>query len=266
MRAFRDSELISLALGSTSQGNQEKYKTVDGRYYVKARFEYQQRLWRDNLVEVIASMYALRCSLPDMVKVVKQGLCLIGAKEGSYSEAFDRDGSLFVPFSRAAAVRLDTASVHGIARDATQWVPFLINTYSDIVGEDATPYLVSMLLLDLVVANEDRHLGNFGFLCRRGEKQLNYSLLFDFGLGLFEHDGRYYPGMPLERAVKHIRLKPWGLKVSAALDFLETNYSDLVKCMLPKSLSLEDFEFPSDLSRDYFVWINERLGVKIGSV
>lgn len=266
MRAFHDSELISLALGSTSRGNQEKYKTVDGKYYVKARFEYRQHLWKDNFVEVIASTYASKCHFPKEVEVVRQGLCSIGAEGGSYSEAFDRGGRAFIPFSRAAAVQLDTASARSMAADSARWAPFLIDAYSSTVGADATAYLVSMLLLDLIVSNEDRHLGNFGFLRSRGEKQLDYSVLFDFGLGLFEHDSRYYPGMPLERAIKHIRIKPWGFKVSAALDFLETNHSGLVKRVLPKSVSLGNFEFPSDLAREYFMWINERLGVEVGGL
>ena len=100
-RTFSRDEVYEISLGATSKGAQKKYKTTNNFFYIKSRFIYQQRLWRDDFVEVIASQYAGLCNLPDNVAVVSQGLCKVGREECSYSEAFDLNGDYYIPFSRA---------------------------------------------------------------------------------------------------------------------------------------------------------------------
>ena len=52
-----------------------------------------------------------------------------------------------------------------------------------------TDYLIVMAIIDFLIGNEDRHLNNFGVLTDDSTYRL--LPLFDFGLGLFEHDRRY---------------------------------------------------------------------------
>lgn len=268
-RTFQDSEVVKLTIGSTSRGNQPKYKTLDGKFYIKSRFLYGHHLWKDNLVEVIASQYAHCCKLPEGVNVVKQGICELGADDCSYSEAFDLDGSSFIAFSRTLEEGSefdDLAFKCSRSGDMYSWFSLVRDYYSECVGSDQSIYLATMMLLDLIVANEDRHLSNFGYLRGAATRVLRPSVLFDFGLGLCEHDSRYYEDMPLSRALKKIRLKPWDAKVTTVADFLEDKYSTLVSDTLPSVVNLKDYVFPSNLAREYFQWVNERLGVRVVSM
>lgn len=266
VRKFTGAEVIPISIGITSKGNQPKYKSKDGEYYVKRRFEYQQHLWHDNLVEVVASQYAYQCVLPPEVSVVRQGLCSLDFADCSYSEAFDLQGSYYLAFSRSLGDCLSALAQASRSANGYDWFCILRDFYVKYVDTDPTDYLVTMMLLDLVVLNEDRHLSNFGYLVTDNLNALRFSPLFDFGLGLFEHDTKYYENMPLDRALKKARLRPWDLKVAAALDLLERYFPDKVVTMLPSLVDLSVYKFPSPLSREYFKWINERLGVKVGNL
>ncbi len=261
-REFSSDELISLAVLTSSKGNQQKYKTKDDKYYVKECFNYRCTLWQDNLVEVAASQYAASCHLPAEVRVVRQGPCKVDGRSASYSEAFDTEGDYFISYSRAMGDKLnDPRYLHFSASD---WMKYIYNTYSELIGMDASSYLTAMTLLDAVVGNEDRHLNNFGFCCTQ-ESQLSPSPLFDFGLGLFEaNDYRCdHPGVPLSKALRHLRLKPWNAKLETVLELLLDQYSNLVYTILPLKVYLDDYTFPSGIARSYFKWVNERLGVEV---
>lgn len=266
-RKFVYDDVVNISLASTSKGNQDKYKSCDGLYYIKTRFLHQQRLWHDDFVEVIASQYTHQCNFSGDVPVVRQGLCRLGNEECSYSEAFDVDNWSFTSFSRYLDKEFDTLSrLSTRISDKYTWFCTLRDFYNSALEEDATEYLVAMMLLDLVVANEDRHLSNFGYLSCSETLQMVPCPLFDFGLGLFEHSTLYYEGTPLDRAVKKIRIKPWSMKVLQVLDLLNEHFSSDVSAMLPVSVDLSKYHFPSVLAKNYFQWINERLGVQIVGV
>lgn len=259
-REFDSSKLIILDIGSTSRGNQRKYKTITGDFYIKDRFLYHDVIWKDHLVEVVASKYAASCNFPPDFKVVRQGICTVDGIVASYSEAFDRDGCAFIAYSRAMGDRLEDLQL--LRYTADDWFKFIFETYSEFTQRDEGEYLALMTLLDLVIGNEDRHLSNFGYLRREGEP-LQHGVLFDFGLGLFEANDSVFPGIDFRRALKHVRMKPWMAKATVVLDRLERDYSSLISSVLPAAINLEDYEFPSTLAREYFSWINERLGVKV---
>ena len=55
MLRFRESDLVSGLYGTSTKGNQRKWRTRDGKYYIKENFFYLDRYWRDDMVEVVAS-------------------------------------------------------------------------------------------------------------------------------------------------------------------------------------------------------------------
>jgi transcriptional regulator with XRE-family HTH domain len=58
--------------------------------------------------------------------------------------------------------------------------------YADTLGQEFTESIKSMLVLDAVIYNEDRHFGNFGVLRdNRSGKIIRPAPLFDHGLSLF---------------------------------------------------------------------------------
>lgn len=57
-------------------------------------------------------------------------------------------------------------------------------------------------------------------------------------------------------------MKPFWFTPEQLLDFLLDECGSILD-VLPTSIWLGHFEFPSDLALKYFLWANERLGVKI---
>ena len=256
-KSFNSLECDSISIGTSSKGNQRKWKTLDGLFYIKESFYYMGVAWKDYLVEKIASRYAALCHLPPYVHVVRQGLCYIDRRPASYSEAFDTDDSYFISFLRENP---EFERV-GFPKHAGYLERFqmLVKCYTEVVGSYAENYIPIMTLLDIVVGNEDRHLNNFGYLMTTGG--LVPAPLFDFGLGLFEHDPMYNE-LYFPKAIKKVRLKPVGWNIDQAIDCLKACYPDCLD-ILPKRVTLSDFQFPSTMAAMYFRYVNERLGVSI---
>ena len=259
-REFSSKDLLALTRGTSSKGNQKKYKTCDGQFYIKELFQYDGREWRDDLVEVSASRYAGMCTLPSGLKVVSQGLCCVDGRPASYSESFDRDGSVFVSYLRA--VRRSFGEDHREPTGSPAMRMYnVIGNCSSVLGCDAAQYIVAMSLLDLIFVNEDRHLHNFGFL-REVDGSIQFAPLFDFGLGMFEC-GAGYDTCKSHGKLPDVTLKPFDFRASKLLNFLVGNFGDLVSAMLPTTVELSQFTFPSALAEEYFCQMNERLGVHV---
>lgn len=256
-RNFRTSDCESISLYTSSKGNQKKWKTLDGRFYIKEPFYYMGIEWKDYMVERVASQYAALCTLPSYITVVKQGLCHVDGKLASYSEAFDNDDSYFVSFLR----EFPEFEHIGFPKRASYLERFqtLVGRYTEAAGVYATSYLPIMSLLDIIVGNEDRHLNNFGYLMT--SDGLVPAPLFDFGLGLFEHD-LMYNELYFPKAIKRVRPKPVGWNVDQAIDCLKECYPECLD-ILPKQITLSDFQLPSTKAVMYFRHVNERLGVSV---
>lgn len=256
---FDSSELLSLSTMTSSKGNQRKWKTKDGRYYIKGCFRDVYREWRDDLVEVIASQYAGSCNLPCGVSVVAQGTCTVDGELASYSTAFDLGKYIFIPYNRAR--RLFLKQFDPFAGTPKECFLNIVSDISHIIRKDVTPFIVTMMLLDLIILNEDRHLNNFGLLLGEDDT-LTVAPLFDFGLGLYEHDTCYDKNRQ-SLQLADPRLKPCWFKASDCADFLIDHCGQYWSDILPSVIYLSSFTFPSELLRIYFRNINERLGVKV---
>lgn len=256
-RSFKKSEAIKISVDVSSKGNQAKWKTIDGKFYIKELFYYDYQTWKDNMVEVIASQYAALCKLPAGMSVVRQGLCDIDGRSASYSEAFDFDGSYYVSYHRLRESWLHKwDDPRGTHEEIAQQI---ISDCSDFAGHDVSDYLHTMFFLDCIVSNEDRHLNNFGFVCRP-DASLEFSPLFDFGLGLFEC-GDEYCKHKARMSIPKVRLKPCWFTQKQLVSYLLDNSN--IANIAPDVVRLSDFKFPNKLARHYFVWVNERLGVKV---
>jgi len=230
-RQFSMSDFDKLDLGNTSKGTQDKYVSKDRTVFVKTRFYYQGRFWNDDVVEVLASgigeQFGFNC--------VRQRLGRLGGMDCVFSEFFTEKFVPFAKFDRAG----DLTDFNGLDR-----LKFSIDLLWEKSGVDCGRYFYEMLLLDHLVCNEDRHTNNFGMFFD-GEKY-GIAKLFDFGLGLFEHDSIYL-GMQLSDALAKISKKPFGERLPL-IKWLECSYG----FHRPESLDISRMVFPSSLAREYF--------------
>ena len=126
---------------------------------------------------------------------------------------------------------------------------------------DVTDYLLVMALTDTVMLNEDRHYNNFGVLYKDGVYTI--SPLFDYGLGLFEHDSIYTSykyNNNLEAALRKVKSKPFltnhfkTLKGLCALGYTDRLQHYLESIVIPDSIYT-----PSSLSAVYLKTVLERV-------
>lgn len=202
---FYEKNMISLQLGSTSKGNQDKWRDVDRNLFVKGAFWYQGRYWKDYLVEVIASEIGDQLNLSDVI-VVKQYLCSIVLKDGmSVNGCFSDDFSVkgkFVPFKKLMK-KLNVERFEGTLEEKFDTV---LGWYAKYYNVNAVNYVIAMFLIDYLVANEDRHYNNFGILDT--QNGFRFAPLFDFGMGLFEGDVEYELSS-YDEAKKQLLSKPF---------------------------------------------------------
>ena len=257
IKGFDSKFMTDIALASSSKGNQRKW-LVDN-YFVKEQFFYQGRFWQDNLVEVIAS--TIGDSFKEYAQIVKYKPCVIKDNriitEGCYSENFCNDGEKFISFKRVLNLKHQGFDEYLDYKDKFK---FILNFYNKMTTEDCTDYLCTMIILDYLVGNEDRHLNNFGFIENDGV--LKKAPLFDFGLGLFEHDCKY-EGEKFKECLKLMQCKPFSKDNQIITDWVLENYW---QHDLPTSVDLSGCVIPSVNAATYLRNRFMHLGISLEGV
>ena len=235
-----------LSVMCSSKGDQPKYFSTEEDAYIKLRFYYQEQFWRDELVEVIASR------MFNDLGVVEQIPVWTNKGWGCYSKNFATNAT-FISYASllnkkgVTSVKVSFDSVKDLIYNET--------------GLDLTHYLLRMVLTDTIVLNEDRHWNNFGVLYTGDSWQI--APLFDYGLGLFEHDEKYdrfkssnyYIG-----ALNKVRSKPfWSDPFKTIKRLSEMGYRDQLIDMLSKVAWNADTITPSNLAHKHLTSVRKRL-------
>ena len=242
-KAFHSEDFIDLVLASSSKGNQKKFVLKNKELFVKMQFNYQGRNWNDDLVEVIASNLGTQFNF----YCVQQYLGTMDGLDCSYSKFFN---GKFIAYQR-----IDLFEELYDYEDTLDQLKFAIACIEKKTGVDCSRYFYEMLLLDYLVCNEDRHLYNFGVLQVGDSMQV--SPLFDFGIGLFEHDN-VYTEKSLMEAEKIALKKPFGDQLPL-IKWLEDEYG----FNRPTLASLDNFIFPNKLAEDWLRQALARLEIKL---
>lgn len=257
---FHAGEMIELQLVSSSKGNQRKWYDKEKGIYVKEQFFYQGRYWKDYLVEVVASEIGQQ--LPQRcAQVLRQSVCKITDTNrmmyGVCSKDFASNVS-YVSFKRI----LDAAGLYYDAKASIdeKWC-FVLETIRNKCNLDYTDFLITMTLIDYLVGNEDRHINNFGVL--QGSMGFAVPPLFDFGLGLFEHDLKY-EDVPFRECLSLMNAKPFDVNNQNVIDYVKKRY-DLVQ-YLPKKLNLSAVRIPSAKAGSYLRNRCMKLGIALEGV
>lgn len=237
---------------TTSKGNQLKWYLEKKRLFVKGRFFTQDGAWKDFVVEALASKLGQMLGF----MVIPQSMCKIQNNthmyQGSCSLNFLDDTEQFVTFFRMYRTLSYTDYPQDWHMfDASKRIELALSAYNSVTGLDMTDYLWQTIVLDLLVGNEDRHMNNFGVIYNSTEQKYRTAPLFDFGLGLFEHDARYI-GKDLAHSIKAMRFKPFGIDQKAVY---ETACEMFGRSMEGVHLDISGLYFPSKKALDYFEYI-----------
>lgn len=260
LKIFNASDLLSLQCGNTSKGNQMKWYDSKNDFYIKAQFYFQDKFWRDDLVECAAAQLGKQFCLADKrVQILEQSSCKIdlgyNTIYGVCSKNFCNPGEVFVPFSRILNTKKRQFPYSGSIE--TKWA-FVLDTLNNLTKSDCSDYLLVMSLLDFLIGNEDRHLSNFGVIYCDGKFRI--SPLFDFGLGLFEHD-RKYENLPLKQCISKMECKPFARYNEDLITFISDEYA--IKEYLPEKFDLTGIELPSLKASSYILNRAKMLNVEV---
>ncbi|MBO6299050.1 MAG: hypothetical protein J6N53_09395 [Lachnospiraceae bacterium] len=250
-------KLQKLDLASSSKGEQEKYYDPVNHKYIKLPFYYEGRYWKDYMVEHLSGRifgrdYTLGVPIVDQ-EIVMTDKNLHAVR----SDDFCKDGELWISFARI----YDRFRVYvEDCRSGEERLWQMINTMRDECGVDIMPYLCVMFTADFLLLNEDRHFNNLGLFYKK-DGSYGIAPLFDFGLGLFEHQ-KIYEGKTLEEIDPfHFRLKPLGVCGTDALAYLADMgcREDIAYVVSGIRMDLEEALFPSRNAYNYYMQAAELL-------
>ena len=248
------------SVSATIKGHQTKWYLPETRLFVKRRFFNEGRAYRDYVVEALAS--GLSNSLN--FNSIEQTMCTIetpdGSFQGSYSESFLAPGEQFITFSRLYRTLNDLEYPQKWTTvEVEDRIRLTVAAFQEKCGIDVSDYLFQMITLDLLVGNEDRHWNNFGIVYNGRIREYRIAPLFDFGLGLFEHDS-IYDGKSLVDSIIAMRNKPYGLNQYQAYQIACKLFG---RDMEGYVIDISDRMFPSAKGLNYFTTVCAMMGIEI---
>lgn len=233
-----ENELKRISTGTASKGNQPKYVSIDGIWYFKENLFYQDRYWRDDLVEVVASNLAHKGFTCGTAQVLTQYSDYRFGTYGTFSRNFAQPDEEFIPFYRLLRNNnFDITFNKGLDTFLQ-----ICEMYSLFCNLDATDFLLTQTVLDFLVGNEDRHTSNFGVLFNGDSYRLHPC--FDFGLGMFEHD-RMYEEYKFRDKVEHMQFKTFGSNQMVLIEQLKKRYHNYFTHISHLCVKPSEFKFPS---------------------
>ena len=241
-----------------TDGYQIKGITSDHRYFVKSQAIISGTVLRDYAVEIIASDICEQLSIPH----VSQSHCKFvynnRSFDGVYSDNFEYDGYTFLSFerllSRHGYSTRDEAFISLDALDKLKWCASKLSEIGSIPYDDTLKYMLDLAVVDCLVGNVDRHTKNFGLFYNINASRYEIPLIFDNGMGLFEHDPYRDTYKTFDEAMRNVYVSPYGEDPFDMIDMLDKEF-DLMK-LYPE---LSNISYKDDLSTPFALEYERRM-------
>lgn len=246
---LNDSSIVLLENKSTSKGNQNKYYDLNNHLYIKEQFFYQGVYWKDSYVEYIVSRLSKMTDTLGIKIVHQKVVTLSNGKLACVSKDFCYNTDYeWISLGRL----LNKLPIKELGKSYKVFTT-LVNLVKDKCNIDITDYLIVMIVFDYLIGNEDRHYNNIGVLRNQVTGEFSIAPLFDFGLGLFEHDLRYR-GKQLNNAILLMEGKPFHNDLSKPVSMLlNTCHRDKVVRIIKGIRILHKDLYPNELGYEYYV-------------
>ena len=243
-----------------TDGFQLKAISRDRRYFVKAQAIIGGIKMNDYAVEILSSSLCRQLDIPCVLQrkceFIYNGQSLMGV----YSNNFELDGYTFISFERLIErMGLSTNDGEFIRLNAInklRWCADKLSKAGSIEYSLAHKYMLDLAVIDILIGNVDRHTKNFGLFYNTNTGKYEIPLIFDNGMGLFEHD--YYRDNynSFEAAMGNVYVSPYGEDPFDMLKILDEEY-DLRK-LYPQIDNLDyESEWISDNASEYIKRIKE---------
>ena len=211
-----------------TDGFQMKALSNDRKFFIKSQAVISGTSMQDWAVEIIASDIANQLGIP----CVQQNHCKFAFNnrvwDGVYSTNFEMDGYTFLSFESLIGTKQlstkDDAFIQLSSIEKLTWCASQISSICDIDYKNAEKYMLDLAVIDCLVGNVDRHTRNYGVFYNSNKSEYSIPLVFDNGMGLFEHD--YYRDnyKTYDEAMNNVYVSPYGEDPFDFLQELNKNY------------------------------------------
>lgn len=208
---FLKNEMLAARTGT--DGFQPKFFTKDRQYFVKTQAVISGIPMQDWLVEIIASDFCEQLHIP----CIQQHPCIVeyAGHEffGVYSKNFELEGYTFLSFesllNRYHLSSKDDYFIKLPSEKKLKWCAEKLSVYGKLPFNNCLHYMLNLAVIDCLTGNTDRHTRNFG-LFYHPDHGFCIPLIFDSGMGLFEHD--YYRDhyKTFDDAMMNVYVSPYG--------------------------------------------------------
>ena len=197
-----------------TDGFQLKALSDNRRLFIKSQAVISGVYMRDWSVEVIASDIAEQLG----ISCVKQRHCKCVFAKKSYdgvcSDNFELDGYTFLSFESLIAKRgLSTQESYFVklgAIEKLKWCATQLEQIGRLPYDMTFKYMLDLAVLDCMVGNVDRHTRNYGLFYNPLHEEYSIPLIFDNGMGLFEHDAYRDRYESFDDAMHNVYVSPYG--------------------------------------------------------
>lgn len=251
---FEFSKKDLLNIRTDTDGYQMKSISRDRMFFVKSQAIMAGMLMDDWKVELIASDICRQLDIPCVVQ--KECVFLYAGRQfrGVYSDNFELDGLCFISFERLISCKglstRDDEFIRMNSIDKLKWCAKMLSDIGKISYDKTLKYMIDLALVDCLVGNVDRHTRNFGLFYNDNTGKYEIPLIFDNGMGLFEHD--YYRDRynSFEEAMRNVYISPYGEDPFEMYELLDSEF--ILHKLYPGLAGLEymDIEL-SRFAREY---------------
>lgn len=225
-------EFDELFLSSTSKGNAKKFISRNRMYFAKCNSRLQFGDAFDAYSEIIASNVEQILG----IQAVKYFPAYMNGEFVCYSRNFCGPDEIFITYE--TWVQSENRKME-VAQTATDRYFSVLETYYELTGIDATTYIDTMLCLDYLICNCDRHFNNFGIVKNLITGEFRLPPVFDNGMCLGSLGG--YLRSPADYA-RVAESKPFSYSFDTQLDLVLRKPFDIPESLNRQAVfaSLED--------------------------
>lgn len=241
MPCFEFAKNDLLTVRTDTDGFQPKAISKDGKWFIKSQAIIGGARMNDWLVEIIASDVCMQLEIPCVLQKRCEFLYAGHSFDAVYSKNFEVEACSFVSFERllerAGGSMHDDEFIRMSPVEKLKWCAEKLSKAGNISYEETERYMVNLALIDCLVGNVDRHGRNFGLFYNSHTESYEIPMLFDNGMGLFEHDYYRDEYKTFDEAMRNVYISPYGVDPFDMLKILDDEF-DLNKTY-PKLRNLQ---------------------------
>lgn len=239
---------------SDTDGFQMKALSQNRKWFVKTQAVMAGKKMNDWIVEVIASELCSQLEIPHVEQIPCRVFYEGKPYMGVCSRNFELDGFSFISFERLlernGKSSRDREFIQLNPSEKLKWCARELSDAGGIPRQQALKYMLDLALIDCLVGNTDRHTRNFGLFFSVQQGCYICPLIFDNGMGLFEHDYYRDEYTSFEDAMRTVYVEPYGEDPFDLLQILIKDFN--VLSLYPDLRSINYPDYPvSTFAKEY---------------